>query len=154
MLDQHCHSGRILCYVPHNIIGACHNELCKLLLLKWRRIYSVDWCVIKHMGQNHPIQTPDKTSQKFVLGKDVLYAMFLWLLCILMNYSLNVRKCWVHGGLGTSLDMLMLWGKKCKPSSLGEWNLEFLSCATTSELNYQKTARPQNPLYAQVMLNS
>ena len=34
--------------------------------------------------------------------------MFVWLSYILMNYSLNVRECWVHGWLRTSLDMLML----------------------------------------------
>ena len=42
-------------HVAHNTIGACHNESYKLLLLKWRHTYSVDCCVIKHMGQNHPI---------------------------------------------------------------------------------------------------
>ena len=78
--------------------------------------------------------------------------MFVWLLCILINYSLYV---WVHGGLRTSLDMLVLWRKKWKPSSLWEWNLEFLTCGTTIvSSTTRKTTRHQNHLYSKVMLNT
>ena len=34
------------------------------------------------MGQNHPTQTPDKTSQRFVLDKDVICYV-----CVAVMYS-------------------------------------------------------------------
>ena len=54
------------------------------------------------MGQNHPIQTPYKTSRRFVLGKDVVCYV-----CVAVMYADKLQ--FVCEG------MLGAWGVENKP---------------------------------------
>ena len=60
--------------------------------------------MFKHMDQNHhhPIKTPDKTSQRFVLGKEVVCYV-----CVAVMYF-NELQSVCEGMLGA-------WGVENKP---------------------------------------
>ena len=104
----------------------------------WREdgVCTMNWYVIKNIGQNCLIQTREKFIWRFVLGRNVFgqpYAMCLAVMYFNKLQSVCEGKLGAWG-LKTRFDMLKFWGKKWKASSHREYNLGLLACVTSSEL--------------------